>query len=273
LHGYDLYFERGEYGYLPFRNFFTKQLDRMFFISENGRRYFIDKLKINGENNLSKLEVARLGISSEGEPNLAYKSMDPMVIVSVAAILENKRIDLIARALSFLPKNKKVKWIHFGGVQHIDVNYANDFFSMVDDIKKSNPNLEIQMMGQAPKEKIFEYFRENYVHFFLNVSASEGIPVSMMEAGSFGIPLVGTLVGGVGEIIKDEFNGFHLHANPTPHYLSNQIQRWFDISPDAYLKLRNHSFQIWQNEYSSGKNYDVFCSKLMDLKTEKFKQV
>ncbi|NJK95527.1 MAG: glycosyltransferase [Bacteroidales bacterium] len=39
---------------------------------------------------------------------------------------------------------------------------------------------------------------------FLNTSLSEGVPVSVMEALSFGLPVIATDVGGTGELINDE---------------------------------------------------------------------
>ena len=50
-------------------------------------------------------------------------------------------------------------------------------------------------------------WQEKY-DLLMNVSYFEGIPVSMMEALSVGIPLLGPDVGGVSEIIKNGYNGF-----------------------------------------------------------------
>ena len=45
---------------------------------------------------------------------------------------------------------------------------------------------------------------KNYIDALINVSESEGLPFSMMEAISFGIPVIGTNVGGVKEIINND---------------------------------------------------------------------
>ena len=47
-----------------------------------------------------------------------------------------------------------------------------------------------------------EYYSANRVDLFISLSASEGLPVSMMEAISFGIPILATGVGGVPEIVN-----------------------------------------------------------------------
>ncbi|NCO54621.1 MAG: glycosyltransferase, partial [Bacteroidetes bacterium] len=42
------------------------------------------------------------------------------------------------------------------------------------------------------------------VDLFINVSESEGIPVSIMEALSAGIPVIATNVGGTNEIVNND---------------------------------------------------------------------
>jgi colanic acid/amylovoran biosynthesis glycosyltransferase len=270
LHGYDLYFERGEYGYLPFRSFMVEKIDRLFFVSSNGMEYFKKKIAASDKSFSHKLEISRLGIASHGKPNVTYAAMNPLVLVSTSWILENKRIDLIARALLFLPNDCFVKWIHFGGQQKIDVEYANEFLALANEIQSSRKNIQIDLRGNTPKEEIFNFLRNNYVHFFINVSASEGIPISMMEASSFGIPLLGTLVGGVGEIIKDGQNGFHLHSNLTPNYLSHQLLRLIELSEQEYIQLRKNSFDFWRNNFSADINYAQFSDTLISMHREKF---
>ncbi len=270
LHGYDLYFERGEYGYLPFRFFMAEKIDRLFFISSNGMEYFKKKISASENGLTHKLEISRLGIASHGQPDVTYAPMNPLVLVSTSWILENKRIDLIARALLFLPNDCFVKWIHFGGQQKIDVDYFNEFLALANEIQSSKKNIQIDLKGNTPKEEIFNFFRNNYVHFFINVSASEGIPISMMEASSFGIPLLGTLVGGVGEIIKDGQNGFHLHSNLTPNYLSHQLLRFMELSEQEYIQLRKNSFDFWRSNFSAEVNYTQFSDTLFSIHQKKF---
>ena len=48
---------------------------------------------------------------------------------------------------------------------------------------------------------MLDYYKNNIIDIFINLSASEGIPVSIMDAISFGIPCIATNVGGTGEIV------------------------------------------------------------------------
>jgi glycosyltransferase involved in cell wall biosynthesis len=269
LHGYDLYFERGEYGYLPFRGFMAEKIDRLFFISANGLNYFKQKVLGRNPNLWNKLALSRLGIAPAGDPDLSFRPMNPFTIVSTSWILANKRVDLIAKALSFLPADCRVKWVHFGGAQNIDSDYAGDFLTLVKEVQLNKKNIEIDLRGNTPKEEIFDFFRNNYVHFFINVSASEGIPISMMEASCFGIPLLGTLVGGVGEIIQDGINGFHLQSNLTPNYLSHQFLRFMQLDEKEYLELRKNAYRLWKENFSSHTNYTQHAKDIASLLASK----
>lgn len=78
-------------------------------------------------------------------------------------------------------------------------------------------------------------------------SDSEGLPMSILEAQSFGIPVLCTDVGGCSEIIKDGYNGFIVKKDP------NEIARRIcDIVKDKDLreKMRNNAVKTHQKTFS-----------------------
>jgi glycosyltransferase involved in cell wall biosynthesis len=265
LHGYDVYFERGEYGYLPFRGHFIKNLDALFFISENGRQYLADKLKLHDTPLMPKLRIARLGFHSPFSEEITGMRNVPFRLVSTAWILENKRLKLIAEALTMLPHDVKIEWVHFGGYYGIDKEYHDTFIARVEEIRSSFPNISIRLMGSTPKEEILRFYRENEVHVFINASASEGIPVSMMEACRHGIPIIGTLVGGVGEILDDGYNGFHLNPNPAIEDIAIKLLEIIRMSDREYYFLRSNALQRWKDRYDSQRNYHRFLQELLSV--------
>jgi len=265
LHGFDVYFERGEYSYLPFRNYFLRNLDSMFFISENGRDYFLDKLKIRNSQFEKKLRVSRLGFHSEYHESLSGNRKAPFRMVSTSWILENKRLILIAEALKLLPHDIQLEWVHFGGYYGIDKDYYDLFLKIVADMEKQFPRIHIRVMGSTPKEDILQFYAQSDVHLFINVSVSEGIPVSMMEAGRYGIPLLGTLVGGVGEIIEHSHNGFRLPSNPSPEDIAVRILEVIRMSDEDFFQLRSNSLSRWKERFDSSRNYRDFLNDLISL--------
>ncbi len=55
----------------------------------------------------------------------------------------------------------------------------------------------IVLRGGISNAEVFQFYRDNKVDLFVNASTSEGLPVSIMEAISFGIPSIATNVGGL----------------------------------------------------------------------------
>ena len=58
-------------------------------------------------------------------------------------------------------------------------------------------------MGHYPNEELLRYYGSNHVDLFINTSSTEGVPVSIMEAQSFGIPVIATDTGGVKEVVTE----------------------------------------------------------------------
>ena len=90
--------------------------------------------------------------------------------------------------------NAEVDWYHFGdGFEHIKKA-----------INENLPaNVQFHFKGHVDNTALKAFYKKQTVDFFITLSASEGLPVSLMEAGMFGIPLVGSAVYGVPEIVND----------------------------------------------------------------------
>lgn len=60
---------------------------------------------------------------------------------------------------------------------------------------------DIRFLGQLPHEDVIRFYRTRVVSCTVLASLIEGIPVSLMEAMSYGVPVVATAVGGVPELL------------------------------------------------------------------------
>lgn len=88
-------------------------------------------------------------------------------------------------------------------------------------------------------QQVYDYYKSNKVDVFVNVSYSEGLPVSLMEASSFGIPVIATDVGGSAEIIdKEQKNGFLLDKDFEIGALQKKIELLLNESEEMYCKRR-----------------------------------
>ena len=206
FHGFDLYKERLG-GYQPFRRPLLKSITLAAPISSYGAQYLqkeYNDVRLN-------VKVLRLGVKNVGR---SQKSEDGQLrIVSCARIIKLKRIDLIARVLGRLSRD--IEWSHIG-----DGDYLQDVQKELADLPS---NIRVNFQGWFPTGKVQEYYRDHPVDLFISLSSSEGIPVSIMEALSAGIPVFSTRVGGIEEIIDSKV-GHLVEPNLTEEEYASQLE-------------------------------------------------
>ena len=101
---------------------------------------------------------------------------------------------------------------------------------------------------------------------FINVSESEGIPVSIMEAMSSGIPVMATAVGGTPEILKHKVNGIELSENINVEEIAGNIFTFLQYSMEEKQQFRQNAFKTWAENYNAEKNYESFVDTIFTLK-------
>lgn len=247
-HGYDLYPERNPSGYLPLRPYLLKNLDGVFPCSEHGCHY----LKKTYPAFRDKVTTAYLGTSDFG---VGPTGGSPFRIVSCCHLVPLKRVDLLAKALALLAEDGlALEWTHFGGGPGLEElkAYASSSLGFM---KYSFP-------GEVRNGKLMQFYRETPVDLFVNTSSSEGLPVSIMEACSFGIPILATNVGGTGETVKNGLNGFLLPADVTPELLAGKIREICRMPADKQSSLHASSRKIWENGFNAAANYAAFAKAI-----------
>ena len=90
---------------------------------------------------------------------------------------------------------------------------------MFDELKQSAErslhSTEFHLMGNTANSEVMRRYGKMNVDVFVNVSENEGLPISIMEATSFGMPVIATDVGGTSEIVKNGENGFLIEKDFT----------------------------------------------------------
>lgn len=251
-HGFDLYEFRHEGGYIPLREFLLDNLDYTVMIAKNGINYLSEKYPAH----MSNVVLSRLGTIDYGLGPVPPKN-GPIRIVSCSTIDNIKRVELIVEALAQI-KDVAVVWDHYGdGPKRgfVEAMAKRDLGS----------NIQYKFHGFIDNPSLMKKYSQVPYHMFLNVSISEGVPVSIMEALSFGIPTIATDVGGTSEIVFDQKNGFLLPAN---FELSLLVQRIIDVYQDTSSSkclLRHEARKSWKENYSAEVNYLDFISKYLKL--------
>jgi glycosyltransferase involved in cell wall biosynthesis len=222
-----------------------KYLDYVFPISEHGSRF----LRNNYPSYASKIKTHYLGVNDLGVNKLIF---DPnkFIVVSCSSVRKDKRIDKIVEVLSHV--NFPITWIHFGSGPMLDE---------VKNLCKQLPaNVTVEFKGYVLNHLVKEYYLNNQINLFLNFSSAEGIPVSVMEAISFGIPVMATSVYGtpeavpdnVGELIDLDFDSKEVAKQITEFKVS------YKNTNDFRLSVRKH----WEENFHASVNYQLFVEEL-----------
>jgi glycosyltransferase involved in cell wall biosynthesis len=124
------------------------------------------------------------------------------------------------------------------------------------------------LRGKIENEVILDYYNQNFVDLFINLSTHEGIPVSIMEAFSAGIPVLATNVGATAEIV-DESCGFLVESKINTTSLSEIIKDFLFSGQENIEKKRRNAYNKWFEMYNADLNYKRFYEELIQLHVEK----
>lgn len=255
VHGYDLY-EEHYYNppYWPFRPTTLAVLEAVFPDSQAGLQYLTQKYPQYS----TLYETALLGVR---DPDFMTSSSTDGIfrIVSCSMLEPVKRVDLLLEGVLYAARmrpNQRFEWTHMGnGVARSELQESAD---------RSFPeNAKAFFPGYSNKDALMKFYREHPADVFINVSSTEGTPVSIMEAASCGIPIIATAVGGNPEIVSGK-NGILLSSDPTPEEIAESIFAYLD-HPEMAGAKRNGSREIWMEHYNAEVNFRAFADRLKSI--------
>ena len=254
-HRWDVYFYANTPPYLPYKKYLLNELSFTCSISEDGIKYIRQVHNCNGKD---KLVLSRLGKINNRNPYPFISTSDMITICSCSTLTSVKRVELIIDFIKSLSVHVKIKWFHFG-----DGILKEDLLKLAEE---SLINIDYNFLGIVPNDDILNFYHVNFVDLFINFSESEGIPVSIMEAQSAGIPVLATNVGGTSEIVNDE-NGFLVEKDFNQEEVVSIIQHYLSSNKVVKQQKRNASYENWKQQYNAETNYNEFF-KLLKTCTE-----
>lgn len=248
-HGGDIYDYRHKPPYLPFKFKVIQNLDKVHLISSDGHDY----LRSQCPQVENKLKVSRLGIKNCDE--FVYPEESEILrLVSCSYMVPVKRLSLLIESLKLC--RIKIHWTHIGDgpeKDHLE-RLASDF----------PDNITYSFLGNLSNVQVYQLYKTTSFDMFLNVSSSEGIPVSIMEAFSFGIPAAATNVGGTKELVN-EANGMLLPRDVSAKQIAIQIEKFYADTDQNKRRKRIYAYNTWRDYFNAQENYTNFAKEISDV--------
>ncbi|HRF80841.1 MAG TPA: glycosyltransferase [Flavobacteriales bacterium] len=245
-HGFDIYEEQNTNGWIPFRQFQLKHVERVYCASRTG----MEHLQQKHPDRAALFTLARLGTTDHGVG--PHDPTGPLRVVSCSFLIPRKRVDLLIEVLERV--RTPVEWVHFGG--------GEDEQRIMAAAAQLPSHIRPTFKGMMQNADIMAWYRSHPVDVFLHLAQLEGgVAVAAQEAASFGIPLVVADSGGVRELVCDR-TGFLLPRDPSAAEITGILDA-FRAGPMATAAFRSGVRSFWAEGFEATKVYHAFLDHVM----------
>ncbi|MEI6853351.1 MAG: glycosyltransferase [Bacteroidota bacterium] len=244
-HRFDLYDDAYK-GRVPYRDLKVKYLDSVFAVAKHGQDYF--KGRVN-DSMKPKIKLSYLGVRQPEKIFDRYEERSETTIISVANTQPFKRVHLIPAILAKF--DFPIRWIHFGKGPMDSI--------IAEEIKKLPRHIRAEQAGNIPNSEMLKFYVDNQIDMFVSLSSSEGLPISMMEAISYGVPVFACNVCGIPDLVNEITGGLFDQDDTVEiicRKLKEKMQQRFD-------RIRILEFSRQNFDYK--KNYNLFFQNLEKL--------
>lgn len=231
----------------PYKMFKLNQVTTLYAVSQHGYKFLCDTFP----GFRSNYNFSYLGVE---EPIAVKKELNTEVlfhIVTCSGLDANKRVHFLAQAITQL--KKPIRWTHFGdGMFRTEIEKLASRFptGSVFELKGQQPNLEVR-----------KFYASHKINLFVNLSKVEGLPVSIMEAMSYKIPILATAIYGTPEAVSINENGLLLDVNFTNEELV-QCLNYFITQQNRMEAMKQQSYKMYMVKFNAEKNYTRFANLL-----------
>jgi glycosyltransferase involved in cell wall biosynthesis len=180
-------------------------------------------------------------------------------ILYAGRLIDLKGVDYLIRALpAVLKKFSETKLVVVGaGPMKDDLMNLSARLSLSD---------KVIYIDKVPQEKLLEFYTSANLFVLPSIvnekGETEGLGVVLLEAMACGLPVVGSDVGGIPDIIKDGETGL-LARQKEPDSLAEKITRIFSDAP-LRRKLVENGYQMVEKKFS----WDTISEKFIEIYQE-----
>jgi len=239
------------------KKYSQRRLDKVCFISKAKMDVYKREVCIERNIDTSNLVVAYWGSEFVYFPiKEQTEGASKRVIVSCSTVQDLKRVNMIAEAVSLIGRDD-LEWYHFG-----DGPLMND---LKERISKYDTRVRkrIHLLGRRDNLEVKEFYASHNVDLFINVSTTEGLPISVMEAMSYSIPVLVTDVGGEREIVDHGENGYIVPVDISSTDLAKCIESHLDKEASCLYKMRDSARRKWEKKFNLERNIEFYIKELL----------
>ena len=140
--------------------------------------------------------LLHLGVDIPAAPTSRAVPQAPAVVLMSARFDREKRHDLLMHATrSLLDDGVSLQvWLAGSGPLEGDTQKL---------ARELGIESAVRFLGFVENQRLLEWLSNGRVDLVVLPSDAEGLPVSLIEALAYGVPAIGTAVGGVGELLSD----------------------------------------------------------------------
>ena len=155
-------------------------------------------------------------------------------LISIGRLHPDKRVGELVDIISNV-KNFNNFYIIGDGEEYSKINQH------INELKLQN---KIKMLGYKTQEEIKEYYSNSAI--FIMASISEGLPMVLLEAMSYGIPCIAYKISGVEDIIINDYNGYLIEP---------RNQKEFRKKIEYLLSNKKECKRLGENAYLTSQKY------------------
>ena len=243
-HAHDIFFKNKWF------NTLINNCYRCFSISEFNIKYIEENYKTSHEIILSRLGVFRGLIQPAKKP----VEKDVFVLGLMSWFMEKKGIIYLLEAMKTLKETNN---------EHIKLKLAGDGplrEEILKYIKENDLDQTVQYIGIMKSENKEEFYNslDTFILPSINLKNDmDGIPVVLMEAISYALPIISTRLSGIPEICIDNYNGFLIEEKNVNAIVDSVLD--ISLNNDKRIQFSNNSSLL-------SKEYDIERNSLNKIK-------
>lgn len=247
-HAYDIYAKS------ELLDLVVTQADHVFTISQYNRNVIEEKCNCDpGHVSILRCGIRYDKMNTGTHVDRSKTDNSSIRIISVGSLNDKKGHDYLIEACALLvEQNLPVTCSIFGGGRRFD--------ELQNKIADLGVEKQVRLLGPKPQEDIVDAFQQHDIFVLAAVVAAngdrDGIPVVLMEAGAYGMPLISTNVSGIPELVQHERTGLVVPERD-PGALADAIQR-LAADPALRHRLGQRASALVHDEYDIDRNAEIF---------------